>query len=94
MKALFPTGKMTPHMNVVAIPIVHNKKKDCMKISISELWKFHTAGMPLDMVRDILGEVDERTTLRYIYNPKTEEENREIMNHALGKKVSGSKHDV
>lgn len=46
----------------------------------------HTAGMPLDMIRDILEQVDERTTLGYIYNPKTEEENREIMNHALGKK--------
>ena len=86
MKALFSTGKVTPYMNVVAIPVVHNKKKGYMKISISELWKFHTAVMPLDMVRDILGDVDERTTLRYIYNPKTEEENREIMNHALGKK--------
>lgn len=42
--------------------------------------------MPLDMVRDILEQVDERATLGYIYNPKTEEENREIMNHALCKK--------
>lgn len=39
MKALFPTGKVTPHMHVVAIPVVHNIKKDCKKISISELWK-------------------------------------------------------
>lgn len=46
----------------------------------------HTAGMPLDMVRDILEQVDERTTLGYIYNPKIEEENRQIMNHALCKK--------
>ena len=43
----------------------------------------HTAGMPLDMVRDILGQVDERTTLGYIYNPKTEQENLDIMNSAL-----------
>ena len=39
MKELFPEGKVTPHMHVVAIPIVHNKKKDCKKISISELWE-------------------------------------------------------
>ena len=48
--------------------------------------RLHTAGMPLDMIRDILGQVDEKTTLGYIYNPNTEEENREIMNNALTKK--------
>ena len=47
--------------------------------------RLHTAGMPLDMIRDILGQVDEKTTLGYIYNPNTEEENREIMNNALTK---------
>ena len=39
MKALFPEGKVTPHMHVIAIPIVHDKKMDCKKISITELWK-------------------------------------------------------
>ncbi|SHO51571.1 plasmid recombination protein [Anaerocolumna xylanovorans] len=39
MKALFPEGKVTPHMHVIAIPIVHDKKKDCKKVSITELWK-------------------------------------------------------
>lgn len=39
MKALFPEGKVTPHMHVIAIPIVHDKKKNCKKISITELWK-------------------------------------------------------
>lgn len=39
MKALFPEGKITPHMHVIAIPIVYDKKKDCKKISITELWK-------------------------------------------------------
>lgn len=39
MKALFPEGKVTPHMHVVAIPVVHDKNQDCKKISISELWK-------------------------------------------------------
>jgi hypothetical protein len=39
MKELFPEGKVTPHMHVVAIPIVYDKNKDCKKISISELWK-------------------------------------------------------
>lgn len=39
MKALFPEGKVTSHMHVIAIPIVHDKKKDCKKISITELWK-------------------------------------------------------
>lgn len=39
MKALFPEGKVTPHMHVIAIPIVHDKKKDCKRISITELWK-------------------------------------------------------
>ena len=39
MKALFPKGKVTPHMHVIAIPIVHDKKKDCKRISITELWK-------------------------------------------------------
>ncbi|WMJ87393.1 plasmid recombination protein [Anaerocolumna sp. MB42-C2] len=39
LKALFPEGKITPHMHLIAIPIVHDKKKDCKKISITELWK-------------------------------------------------------
>lgn len=39
MKALFPEGKVTPHMHVIAIPIVHDKKKDCKRVSITELWK-------------------------------------------------------
>lgn len=39
MKALFPEGKITPHMHIVAIPIVYDEKKDCKKISITELWK-------------------------------------------------------
>lgn len=39
MKALFPEGKVTPHMHVIAIPIVHDIKKDCKRISITELWK-------------------------------------------------------
>lgn len=39
MKALFPEGKVTPHMHVIAIPIVYDKKKNCKKISITELWK-------------------------------------------------------
>lgn len=39
MKALFPEGKITPHMHVTAIPIVHDKKTNRLKLSISELWK-------------------------------------------------------
>jgi hypothetical protein len=39
MKALFPEGKVTPHMHVIEIPIVHDKKMECKKISITELWK-------------------------------------------------------
>lgn len=39
MKALFPEGKVTTHMHVIAIPIVQDKKSDCKKISITELWK-------------------------------------------------------
>jgi|GEM_PF-429793 integrase len=42
-----------------------------------------TKGMPLDKIREILGQVDERTTLSYIYNPNTEQENLNIMNEAL-----------
>jgi hypothetical protein len=42
-----------------------------------------TKGMPLDKIRDILGQVDEKTTLSYIYNPNTEQENLDIMNKAL-----------
>lgn len=45
--------------------------------------RLNTAGMPLDMIRDILGQVDEKTTLGYIYNPNTEQENLKIMNEAL-----------
>jgi hypothetical protein len=41
--------------------------------------------MPLDKIRDILGQVDEKTTLSYIYNPNTEQENWNIMNEALKK---------
>lgn len=33
MKALFPEGKVTPHMHVIAIPIIHDKKLDCKKYS-------------------------------------------------------------
>lgn len=39
MKALFPKGKITPHLHITTIPIVHDKKSNCKKISISELWK-------------------------------------------------------
>lgn len=39
MKAMFPNGKVTPHMHIVAIPTVLDKKKGGKKISISELWK-------------------------------------------------------
>ena len=39
MNTLFPEGKVTPHMHVIAIPIVHDKKKDCKRNSITELWK-------------------------------------------------------
>lgn len=45
--------------------------------------RLSTEGMPLDKIRDILGQVDERTTLGYIYNPNTEQENLDIMNKAL-----------
>ena len=41
--------------------------------------------MPLDKIREILGQVDESTTLSYIYNPNTEQENLDIMNKALKK---------
>jgi integrase len=47
--------------------------------------RLSTAGMPLDKIRDILGQVDEKTTLGYIYNPNTEQENLNIMNEALKK---------
>ncbi|WMJ87397.1 tyrosine-type recombinase/integrase [Anaerocolumna sp. MB42-C2] len=40
-------------------------------------------GMPLDKIREILGQVDERTTLSYIYNPNTEQGNLDIMNKSL-----------
>ncbi len=45
--------------------------------------RLSTSGMPLDKIRDILGQVDEKTTLSYIYNPNTEQENLNIMNKAL-----------
>lgn len=45
--------------------------------------RLSTEGMPLDKIRDILGQVDEKTTLSYIYNPNTEQENLDIMNKAL-----------
>ncbi len=47
--------------------------------------RLSTAGMPLDKIRDMLGQVDEKTTLGYIYNPNTEQENLNIMNEALKK---------
>ncbi|MDF2803842.1 MAG: mobilization protein [Anaerocolumna sp.] len=43
MKTLFPEGKITPHMHITTIPIVHDKKSDCKKISISELWNGRTS---------------------------------------------------
>jgi hypothetical protein len=49
--------------------------------------------MPLDKIRDILGQVDERTTLSYIYNPNTEQENLDIMNKALKKKDKKDKNN-
>lgn len=39
MKSMFPYGKVTPHMHIVAIPTVLDKKNGGKKISISELWK-------------------------------------------------------
>ncbi|SHJ75695.1 Phage integrase family protein [Anaerocolumna jejuensis DSM 15929] len=42
-----------------------------------------TEGMPLDKIRDILVQVDERTTLSYICNLNTEQEKLDIMNKAL-----------
>lgn len=50
------------------------------KTTVSRL---SNAGMPLDKIRDILGQVNERTTLGYIYNPNTEQENLDIMNKAM-----------
>lgn len=47
--------------------------------------RLSNAGMPLDKIRDILGQVDEKTTLGYIYNPNTEQENLDIMNKAMSK---------
>ena len=47
--------------------------------------RLSTKGMPLDKLRDMLGQVDEKTTLSYIYNPNTEQENLNIMNEALKK---------
>lgn len=48
--------------------------------------RLSTAGMPLDMIRNILGQVDKNTTLSYIYNPNTEQENLNIKNEALRKR--------
>jgi integrase len=47
--------------------------------------RLSNAGLPLDMIRDILGQVDEKTTLTYIFNPNTEQENLDIMNKAMNK---------
>ena len=47
--------------------------------------RLSTEGMPLDKIRDMLGQVDEKTTLSYIYNPNTEQENLDIMNKALNR---------
>lgn len=41
--------------------------------------------MPLDKIRDIIGQVGEKTTLSYIYNINMEQENLNIMNEALKK---------
>jgi hypothetical protein len=50
-----------------------------------------TAGMPLDKIPAIHGQVDERTTLGYIYNPNTKQENLDIMNKALNKSKKKNK---
>lgn len=47
--------------------------------------RLSNAGLPLDMIRDILGQVDEKTTLTYIFNQNTEQENLDIMNKAMNK---------
>ncbi len=47
--------------------------------------RLSNAGMPIDKIRDILGQVDEKTTLGYIYNPNTEQVNLDIMNKAMSK---------
>jgi hypothetical protein len=52
-----------------------------------------TAGMPLDKIRNLLGQVDERTTLSYIYNPNMEQENLYIMNKVLKKKDKKDKNN-
>lgn len=47
--------------------------------------RLSTEGMSLDKIREILGQVDESTTLSYIYNLNTKQENLNIMNEALKK---------
>jgi hypothetical protein len=47
--------------------------------------KFRAIRKKSDGSRDMLGQVDEKTTLGYIYNPNTEQENLNIMNEALKK---------
>jgi hypothetical protein len=49
--------------------------------------RLSTAGMPLDKIRNMLGQVHERTTLSYIYNPNTEQENLNIMNEDRTREV-------
>lgn len=48
-------------------------------------------GMPIDKIRDMLGHVDENTTLKYIYNTNMERENMNIMNKALKKGTKTTK---
>ena len=50
-----------------------------------------TEGMPSDKIRGILGQVDEKTTLCYTYNPNMEQENLNIMNEALKKRDKRTK---
>ena len=49
--------------------------------------RLSTNGMPLDKIRDMLGQVDEKTTLGYIYNPNTDQEKLNIMNAALKRAI-------
>jgi len=64
------------------------KEHSIINVSISKL---NTKIILLLPIRDILGQVDEKTTLSYIYNPNTEQENLNIMNEALKKSDKISK---
>ena len=95
-KQMNPDGEFIFEVNgkrITSSSVTHFLEKYCIEAGVkyksphctrrTTASRLATNGLPLDKIREMLGQVDEKTTLGYIYNPNTEQENLDIMNSAL-----------